>query len=436
MKRFAIGILMILAASMIMASTAAKDLYVPAASRATGAFATDWKSDVRAFNPGTTAATVNITYLPMAQWASQYATIQVLIDPGETLVMENILQEDFGLTPNTAGALHFVSNVDIYVESRVYTPNKNGAPGTFGQRIPGVPANQAVAATESVDVLYVDNIASETTGFRTNFGLVAVEGAVNYTLAAFNQNGDPIGTPFNGSVAANQWDQYNALGKLGVTADTQYARVKFTVTSGKAIPYASQADNASGDAVYIDGTKIKSSGGGGGNCVSDGIYLGYNMNQAEDLFGLLNGTTWLDIRGNKLYGFMQFWWVYVGTKYYWTVDNFSADPENGNYYFDTPIDLAQEASFSRDFVIIAKSSAGKECLKYTITLAGEFDGCSYLNGTMDVMATFLGSCDSTDWKDGQGKFKWNWETGIYQSAPASLKPGMHRRINEHKITPR
>lgn len=417
MKRFTIGVLMILAAGMIMASTAAKDLYLPAASRATGAFNTNWKSDVRAYNPSaTTAATVAITYLPMAQWASQMQTITVVIDPLHTEVMENILEVKFGITPNSAGALHFVSNVDIYVESRVYTPNKDGAPGTFGQRVPGVPTSQAVATGESVDILYIDNLSDPTTGFRTNFGLVDAGGAgVTYTLAAFNKDGAPIGTAYNGTVAANQWDQFNALGKLNVSGDTQYARVMFTVTSGKAIPYASQADNASGDAIYIDGTKIKSSGGGTVSGCGTGMIYGYFMqyNNADwegyisyplvwalDDFNL---WSWQDPTPEAAASGDEFSAVYITPTssvimlgYDWT----AADPSEYVALSDgAAFDLSLQFSYT---------DGSKDVLQATWHFAGTFACPNYLEGNMDALVKAL----SPDYKDFAGKWYWHFKGGV------------------------
>ncbi len=410
MKRFIIAALVVLAAGMIMASTAAKDLYVPAASRALGAFGTDWRSDVRAYNPNTATANVAITYLPMAAFAGQAATINVTIAPLHTAVWENIMEENFGLQPNTAGALHFVSNLDIYVESRIWTP---GAEGTFGQRVPGIPATQAVAAGESVDILYVDNL-STADGFRTNFGLVDAGGVgVAYALSAYDQNGTVLGT-YNGTVAANQWDQFNALGKLGVAGDTQYARLMLTVTSGKAIPYASQADNASGDAMYIDGTKIKSSGNGGDATCGTGTYYGYYTQYN-------NGD----------------WEGFISNPGIWAIDNFNVwsmqdptpeDPNNEDdwgaiyilptnsviwlgfsYTAETPEDyitLSDGAPF--DFSIqFTYTSGGKNVLDATWHWVGTME-CNYIHGDMDALVKALDSA----FKAYAGKWYWHFAAGL------------------------
>lgn len=399
--------------SYAMASTSAKDMYLPAASRSTGAFGTDWKSDVRVFNPGTAAATVNITYMPMAQWASQLATIQVLVPGGDTLNMTNILEEDFGLTPNTAGALHFVSTANIYVESRIFTPDTDGV-GTFGQRVPGIPANQAVATGETVDIIYIDNL-SAADGFRTNFGLVDAGGTgAAYTLAAFNESGDPIGTPFNGTVGANQWDQYNALGKLGLS-DVRNARLMFTVTSGKAIPYASQADNYTGDAMYIDGTKIKPSSGG--ECGS----------------GLLWGVATQYLKGTPNW----YWKDYINHPTLWTIadnkllsiqDQTPELPGSGDeaaaiyinppgpggtmvmlgYYekFANPILLVPGGTFELSMQFDYADSQSV-LLSATWTILGSFECPNHISGTINAVVTAV----DANYGYAAGSFDWHFEAG-------------------------
>ena len=264
MKRLTLCVLLVLAAGMALASTAAKDLYIPAVARSTGAFGTFWSSDVRLYNPTTAAVTATIAYLPSAAYAGDATSGTVDLGPLETVLLENVLETKLGIVTNTAGALHITAPENIYVESRTFTLKPSRVNDTYGQRIPGIPASQAVAAGESVDLLYIDNSGE----FRTNFGIVDAGGAgVAYTLTAYDHNGSVLGTPYSGTVGANQWDQFNPLDKVGAGTQTN-ARVMFAVTSGTAMPYASQVDNVSGDPIFLDGTKIKV----GGACGEGKVY--------------------------------------------------------------------------------------------------------------------------------------------------------------------
>jgi hypothetical protein len=405
MKRFTLCVLLVLAATMALATTADKDLYIPAVARAQGAFGTFWSTDVRIYNPNTATLVVTVTYLPMAAYAGDATSTTVSVSALETLLIENILETRLGIATNTAGALHLTAAANFMAESRTFTP---GATGTYGQRIPGIPASQAVATGESVDVIYIDNSAD----FRTNFGIVDAGGTgVGYNLTAYNHMGDVAGT-YSGTVGAGQWDQFNPLDKTGAGALSN-ARVMFTVTSGKAMPYASQVDNASGDPIFIDGTKIKGGGGGTATC-GTGLYFGYYTQYN-------NGD----------------WEGYISNPGVWAVDDFNlwsvqdptpADPGNEDDFgavYITPTNYVMNLGFGFtaadpseyipltdgapfDFSIEYSYTDGtNEVLNATYHWVGTLT-CNYFAGDMDALVKAL----KPDYKDFAGKWYWHFAGGM------------------------
>lgn len=404
MKRLTICVLLVLAAGMALATTPDKDLFIPAVARAQGAFGTFWSTDVRIYNPNTAALDITVAYLPMAAYAGDAMTTTVSVSALETLLIENILETRLGIATNTAGALHLTAAANFMAESRTYTP---GAVGTYGQRIPGIPASQAVAAGESVDVLYIDNSAD----FRTNFGIVDAGGTgVAYDLTAYTHTGDVAGT-YSGTVGANQWDQINPLDKTGAGA-LENARVTFAVTSGKAMPYASQVDNASGDPIFIDGTKIKSSGGGTATC-GTGKYYGYYIQYNNaDWEGFISFPGIWDIDSFNLWSQQDptpedtengddFGPVYISPTsnvYMLGVGWTAADPsEYIAFTQDAPFDYTLEFSYT---------DGTKTVLEAAWHWAGTM-GCNSLSGDLDVLVKSLDPA----YKGFAGKWYWHFAGG-------------------------
>lgn len=405
MKRFTICVLLVLAAGMALASTAASDLYIPAVARASGAFGTFWSTDVRIYNPNTATLTITATYLPMAAYAGDATTTTISVGALETLVIENILETRLGIATNTAGALRLNAGAAFMAESRTYTP---GATGTYGQRIPGIPATQAVASGENVDLLYIDNSAD----FRTNFGIVDAGGAgVAYTLTGFNSMGDVLGT-YNGTVGANQWDQFNPLDKIGAGSQSN-ARFNFAVTGGKAMPYASQVDNASGDPIFIDGTKIKGGGGTASGC-GTGLLFGAASQINSDWEGFINFPFLWAIDGFNLWATQDptpedsgneddFSAIYatpanyiLGLGWSWT----AADPSE---YL--PIADGQPFSYSLSY---SYSDGTSDVLTADYVVNGTFYCPNYVQGDMNALVKAL----KPDFKDYAGKWYWVYWAGI------------------------
>jgi hypothetical protein len=167
-------------------------------------------------------------------------------------------------------------------------------------------------------------------------------------------------------------------------------------------------DNASGDPIFIDGTKIKG-GGGGTGCVGSGNYMGYSYLVEHDYADLMNAPFSAYIADGQLLGFPTFYFLWVGTTYYWPM---YAD----DIFLDTPLTLEPGVPFSVEISFKWLNSDNKECLSQTTTVGGVWDGCSYISdGTVSLMSQYLGSCGDTAWRDGQGKFNFVWEAGADQS---------------------
>jgi hypothetical protein len=406
MKSFKLFMILVLAAGTVLATTTATELFIPAAARATGAAGTDWKHDARLYNPNAVAATVTLTYEPRATYAGDRASVTVTLAAGKIEVYENVLDSLFGITTNTAGAIHITSNQPIAAETRIYNAAKVAEGlGTYGQRVPGIPKDQAIKAGSGTDLIYIDN----TTDFRTNLGLMDASGAGSTAvLSAFDGVGAAVGTPLTVTLGNYEPKQYDGvLAQLGVSGSAANYRVFVSVTTGSVIPYASQVDNVSGDPIYLDGA-VCQGGGGPAGCMTTGAYYGYCAFDDVDYDWLVSPFAPTLVDG-KLEGFAILGTDHLGIDYVWPV--FWTD-----VYFDPPLDLTLtpnvpfEVEFSITFTYVGLPD---DCVTATYTLGGIWDGCSKINdGTIEATWVVVPGAGCKDVKDIQGKFQYTWEAGI------------------------
>lgn len=171
----------------LQGDTPAEEWLVPVAAHNPGLQGTTWRTDVGAFNPGSTAITVNLEYLPQGLDNSLGGLLSPPITlPGHsTHVVRDVAGTLFGVT-NGKGALLVSSSGPLVVSSRTYTDQAGS--GTYGHGGPPV-RPQALAATPRT-------IAGvrQTGGYRSNVGLVSGSRGVTVTLRLRDADGAVLGT--------------------------------------------------------------------------------------------------------------------------------------------------------------------------------------------------------------------------------------------------
>jgi zinc metalloprotease ZmpB len=195
--------------------------HIAAVAHAPGQNGTEWITDVRLFNAGSTPANVTVVYTPDS---GHFGAVKIFIKPKQVIALHDVvgdLMQTFGL-----GSLEFQGDVvNLVVTSRTYTSN---ARGTFGQFIPGADNAAAIGAGTTA---YATHLRSDGE-FRANVGFTEVAGGAGIVRVA--------GKDF--AIAPYQHVQMPAGG------DTD-----FTVISGSAriLAYGALIDNRSGDAIYV-----------------------------------------------------------------------------------------------------------------------------------------------------------------------------------------
>ncbi len=143
--------------------------FVPAAARAGGVGDSFFITDIDVNNAGSDTAAYQVLWLPRGEDNSDPLTSdEVTIGPGETTRWKDVLGTVFGVPDGTdaLGAVAFISNSsDLLFFSRTFNVSDQG---TFGQAIPGIPADELIPADTMKRILFF----TETDDFRSNIGIL------------------------------------------------------------------------------------------------------------------------------------------------------------------------------------------------------------------------------------------------------------------------
>ena len=411
MRTLSLTALWILLGPLLWSAAAATEVFIPAAARAAGQAGTDWRHDVRLYNPNAAAASVSLQYIPRAIYSGDEKTVLATLTAGEIRIYENVLVSLFGITHTSAGAVRITANLPVAAETRIYNAAKVAQGlGTYGQRVPGIPQEQSIKAGSATDLLYIDNTAD----FRTNLGLMDTSGmGSTAVLSAFDGSGAAAGAPLTVTLGAYEPKQYDGiLTQLGVAGTAGNYRVRVTVTAGSVIPYASQVDNLSGDPIYLDGSSCSAVCG---NAVLNGFAMQVNNGFYEGY--VYHPLVW-DLQGGALVA-MQ--------------DPTPGDPDNGddwpavylnlyeqlaalNFAFRAapydadvqPIPLPEGETFDFSFERLYPDAGGQNVLQATWHFTG-IRTCGRIAGTMDALVLAL----VAGYEPYAGKWDWEIELGTY-----------------------
>jgi hypothetical protein len=203
----------------IVRASLVQRLVLPAVSRGTGAFGSEWRSDVAIYNP--LAARQDVTL----RFGSQAKTLT--LEPREIRVIEDILATLFSLERG-AGPLHIAPQKAVTATSRTYTRSGEGF------------SMDAIDAVNAATARYPYEFAAAfpAPDFRTNLLLHDVSGrGSEVTLQGFR----------NVSVGANETAQFGGIDAWlgpggGLSVAVQRGGVLSTVTA---------IDNRTNDATYF-----------------------------------------------------------------------------------------------------------------------------------------------------------------------------------------
>jgi formylglycine-generating enzyme required for sulfatase activity len=229
--------------------------FIPAVAVASGAEGAFFQSDVDLNNTsgaGSQSPPTEVQYelwwLPRGDDNSNPVTSETFsLAAGESVRIENVLSEIFGLEPNEVGALVVAaSDRNLIGMSRTYNIPPETIGGTFGQAIPAVPEGDLMRSGETRRIIFM----SENAGFRANIGCVNGGGStVRILLDLHDASGTMLETK---TMNLKPWssNQFNRIFGAYQPVDG-YVDVRSDTEGAKFACYGSVLDNVTSDPTTI-----------------------------------------------------------------------------------------------------------------------------------------------------------------------------------------
>ena len=238
-----------LAAAPLLAGFSGSDVFLPMVGRQAGAGTSNWYTTIWIHNPGAEVATARISFLERGTVNTNPPWVDVMVEPGDTDMIENIVDTLFH--KQVFGALRVTcSTQKLVVTSRVYSQAVGaGEKDSVGQDFAGVPASFAIGLHEKTQILGTyQTLPSADSDFRFNFGFVETTGhTVTVRVTAIDSNGQDQGSK---DFQVREYSQRQVAFKDNFPAvSTENTRLQIEVISGsgKVIAYGSRIANSSQD---------------------------------------------------------------------------------------------------------------------------------------------------------------------------------------------
>jgi hypothetical protein len=246
--RWSLAAACLLTAAPLQAGFAGTDLFLPNVGRQAGVFPSNWYTTVWIHNPGVDAVTATIRFLERNTANPTPPAVDVLVPPGDTLRLDNIVESLF--QRQAFGALRVTAPEKLVVSSRIYSKSDGADENdSVGQDFAGVPAAFAIGLGESAQILGVhQTLPSASSDYRFNFGFVETTGKTSTVrVTAIDGNGQEQGFK---DLTVREFSQRQVAFKDHFpTVSTENTRLRVEVVSGagRIIAYGSAIANTSQD---------------------------------------------------------------------------------------------------------------------------------------------------------------------------------------------
>ncbi|MCU0292358.1 MAG: SUMF1/EgtB/PvdO family nonheme iron enzyme [Thermoanaerobaculaceae bacterium] len=243
---------------------------IPTAAHSAGTLGTSWRTDLEVHNPGSTQASYTIALLKRDTDNHSLpadAVRSFTLDPGLSARYADVIDSLFHFSG--AAALRITpTSGEVLVTSRTYTALGAGNPlnlpagSTFGQLVPGLTPDQAIATGQQGRLIQLAHRdPSSKLDYRTNLGYVnAGDATIAMVTDLFGADGALLGSVTD-SLRPHEYKQIDKVfGRVtpAVVADG-YAIVRTTTPGAAFFAYASVIDNRTGDPVFIPAQRTTAS---------------------------------------------------------------------------------------------------------------------------------------------------------------------------------
>ncbi len=223
--------------------------FIPAAALAAGLEGAFFETDIDLNNAGSTDITYRLAWLPRGADNSDAVHSDLFtLAPGAGVRYANVLAEVFGLEPDQVGALALeASGSELLAMSRTYNLPSAKVAGTFGQELPGIPADRMIASGVKKRIIFMN----ENDDVRANVGCQnGSEQTVRVFIELFNSAGESLETR---TMDLAPWsnNQITRVFRSHAPVEAGYVDV-WTHTEGASIYcYGSVLDNLTSDPTTV-----------------------------------------------------------------------------------------------------------------------------------------------------------------------------------------
>jgi len=167
--------------------------FIPAAALAAGLEGSFFRTDLELNHPGSTNNIYYLLWLPRGDDNSEPVRSEPFsLAPGAGVRYANVLDEVFGLEPDQVGGLAIDAlGGPLLAMSRTYNLPSAKVAGTFGQELPGIPADRMIASGIKKRIIFMN----ENDDVRSNVGCQnAGLNPVTVTIELHDSDGERLGT--------------------------------------------------------------------------------------------------------------------------------------------------------------------------------------------------------------------------------------------------
>jgi hypothetical protein len=208
---------------------------IPGTVNASGLNGTRFVSDLAVTNPGSLPVSASLALVP----ANGALPAQMLLNPGQTIVSRNVLQQLWGASGAAATAI--TASAPLLIRARTYN---TAASGTYGVALPVVADDRLLSPGDTADSLWIAQSADGSTGYRTNVAVVFPDaGGGDAVVTVYDAAGNVAGKQ-SFTLSSAGFQQFAVGAFAGAVA---VGRAQIVVTRGRATAYAVVVDNVTGD---------------------------------------------------------------------------------------------------------------------------------------------------------------------------------------------
>lgn len=239
--------------------SASRTLWVPGVAHVSGAHDSRWRSDITFFNTNVRPLDTEVTYIPSESLETGPPLEIDNLQPGIALFYGDVLAEEFLSEDETSSGYFIIDGPGqeppLQPAARTYNLDPSG--GAFGQNLHIFEGTDLLTPGQRAFIPGVTLSAGETEGFRTNLGLLNIDGTgwTEVSLTLFDDQGLVAGETPSLWLAPGQLTQFNLASRLGLAGiDVVGAVMIEHLSGGSVVAYASVIDNKTQDPILIPAT--------------------------------------------------------------------------------------------------------------------------------------------------------------------------------------